>query len=378
MPDVVEIRTADDPRDVIHRAVQHLTAGSLVVLPTETVYVVAASALSEEAVGQLLALNREAAVSLPYLAVKDAAEAEDYIATPTQVGGRLMRRSWPGPVLLQFADQTAGGIAGSLPGATRAAVMAEGDLRLRAPGSEIVYEILNLMACPLVLTSEHLREGRVSVTLTELPAGWLDASAFAIDAEATRYGQPSSEVAVVGEHWRVLRGGMMTERSLARLCSEVYLFVCTGNTCRSPMAEGIFRKLLSERLNCSEDELLDRGFVVASAGLSAALGAPASPESIDLLNELGVDLRSHLSQPLTAQLLDQSDHVFTMTRAHRELILAERPDVRDRVSLLSPDGMDVSDPMGGTISDYQACRAEIERHLRTLLDRLDLNQKHSS
>ncbi|MEQ9068753.1 MAG: hypothetical protein RLO18_18610, partial [Gimesia chilikensis] len=60
----------------------------------------------------------------------------------------------------------------------------------------------------------------------------------------------------------------------------MYLFVCTGNTCRSPMAEGLFRKLLSDKLGCQEDELSDRGYIVASAGLAAAMGAPPSPEGV--------------------------------------------------------------------------------------------------
>src|SRR5579863_9390616 len=126
----------------------------------------------------------------------------------------------------------------------------------------------------------------------------------------------------------------------------MYLFVCTGNTCRSPMAEGIFRKLLSERLSCPEDELVDRGFMVASAGVAAAPGNPASPEGVEILVDRGVDLRGHESQPVTAQLLSQADQIFTMTGSHRDFLVREFPETASRVRLLARDGSDIIDPIG--------------------------------
>jgi protein-tyrosine phosphatase len=106
--------------------------------------------------------------------------------------------------------------------------------------------------------------------------------------------------------------------------------------------------------------------------LSAATGAPAASEAIDLLARTGVDLRTHASQPLTDSLLDQADHVFTMTRGHRESILALRPDVADRVHLISPDKTDVADPIGGGLSDYQVCKEQLERYVRALVHGLTL------
>src|SRR5690606_38607488 len=102
----------------------------------------------------------------------------------------------------------------------------------------------------------------------------------------------------------------VSERMLARLAGEVYLFVCTGNTCRSPMAEALFRKMLADRLECREDELMDHGFVVISAGLAAYKGAPAAPESLEILRREGIDLSAHESQPVTEELLFHCDHIL--------------------------------------------------------------------
>ena len=99
----------------------------------------------------------------------------------------------------------------------------------------------------------------------------------------------------------------------------------------------------------------------------ASVGAPASPESVELLGRRGIELSGHSSQPVTDRLLDQADHIYTMTRAHRDALLAARPDIADHVHLLSRDQSDVSDPIGGGMDDYENCQREIEHHLRALL-----------
>jgi protein-tyrosine phosphatase len=150
----------------------------------------------------------------------------------------------------------------------------------------------------------------------------------------------------------------------------MYLFVCTGNTCRSPMAEGLFRKLLAERLKCPEDELVDRGFMVASAGVAAAHGSPPSPEAVEILADRGVDLRGHESQPVTAQLLSQADHIFTMTRSHRELLVRDFPEMAESVRLLARDGADVIDPIGAGLDEYRRCADQIEQYLQGIMAEL--------
>jgi protein-tyrosine-phosphatase len=132
------------------------------------------------------------------------------------------------------------------------------------------------------------------------------------------------------------------------------LFVCTGNTCRSPMAEYLFR----------ERYAAGHGWRVGSAGTHAVDGCPASDEAVKALNEVNIDLRGHRSSQLTQALVDAADLIVVMTEGHRQNCLARFPSVSDKVRLLKhfdPKALDedVIDPIGHALPVYRAVREEI-------------------
>ena len=138
------------------------------------------------------------------------------------------------------------------------------------------------------------------------------------------------------------------------------LFVCTGNICRSPMAAALFRKRLDE-------DPRRRDWRVLSAGTWASAGRPSTEHAIDEMASRGIDLRSHRSQSIDEDLMEEADLVLVMTQNHAEALSVSFPDHAHKVHLLSEMVgaiYDISDPYGGPRREY----AQIAQELETLID----------
>lgn len=370
-PVVIDLRACEDLRDVVVEAVQWLVQGKLVAFPTETVYGLAARALDAAAVERLLAVKGRKAGHALTLAIRGADEARDFAPDMPPLALRLARRCWPGPITLVLDDSHPESAVRRLPRRVQEAVSPSGTVGLRVPGHSVILDVLQMIAGPLVLSSANRTgqpEARTASDVVDALGNDVD---LVLDDGPTRYGQPSSVVRVRGKQYEVLRAGAVPEKTLRRLSSLMVLFVCAGNTCRSPMAEMLFRKMAAERLGCAVEELEDRGVIVASAGLSAVSGMRAAPEACQVVASLGLDLSMHETQALTESLVRQADVIYTMTRAQRQGIAREWPHAAERCKILSLTGADISDPIGGPVERYQRCAEQIQAELAGRLSELE-------
>ena len=148
------------------------------------------------------------------------------------------------------------------------------------------------------------------------------------------------------------------------------LFVCTGNTCRSPMAQGLAQKIASDR-NMQIEAL--------SAGLKAIPGSKVSDFSVGAMKEYNIDISSHIPTQLELNLLDEADLVVTMTKAHKEIIIKSAPQFNDKVRSFSDFTFsgDIADPYGCDFNTYKKCSSQINDAIVKLYERIEANEGYN-
>ena len=147
------------------------------------------------------------------------------------------------------------------------------------------------------------------------------------------------------------------------------LFVCTGNTCRSVMAKGLFKKRWSELFAKNAD------VAVFSAGIGAFEGMAASKEALTILREEGMNLSDHRSSKVTGELVGKADYIFVMTRRHKDVLLSLYPEAGKKIWILlefaGKKGAELSDPYGLGMERYRQVAGDIKDALDEVIDRLN-------
>lgn len=401
---IFDLRKTDDPRDMVHRTVQALAEGRVVGVPSETVYGLIANALSDSAVKTLVKLiTGNGTVPLQSgqisLCLKSSETAADFLVPSTPIGQRLCARCFPGPLTLIAPADGSTSATRQLP-ATVAEVLRraaqsdpsapmKGDptdenhpphVAVRVADHRLLDHIHTYLAAPLIwgevrvgqdesgdeipITTAEKLQTAIEQSFASSQDSFEDTMPLLLDDGPTRYGGVSTVVRVDGQRWAMSQEGVIQYAAMKQFSKPVIVLVCTGNTCRSPMAETLLREILRERF---DDENIAR---VVSAGLAASQGYGASPQAVEVMGRHGLDLTGHCSQPLDDSLMNMADLVLTMTRRHRDAILAAWPDRAESVHTLRHDGADISDPIGMPVETYDQCADQMQTELNAWMDKL--------
>jgi protein-tyrosine phosphatase len=368
--DVIPVGAAGAAGDGVRRAVEVLTSGGIVAFPTETVYGVGARMDLPDSVARLRAVKERSDHQPLTVHVAARDEVFRFVPQPGRVGRRLVRKAWPGPVTLVLPIEVgAGASSGQIDVSALHSIAPNGSIGMRCPDETTATAILLGVGAPVVATSAN-RAGRPAPTTAEGVRAELGGRIdLIIDGGPTRYGRPSTIVRVDGERYRVLRVGVYDERMIEQLASYHLLFVCTGNTCRSPMAAAMARSMLAEKLGIPSEALADAGIRIESAGTFAGAG-PAADHAVAVMADRGIDLSAHRCRGLSPELVHSADRVYVMTRSHRDAVLDLVPGAESRVTLLAGEE-ELGDPFGGSRDAYQRSADAIEAAVKKRLEEID-------
>lgn len=362
---VVQILQSSEYAQEIRRGGQLLAEGKAVVLPMETVYGVTALLSHPAGRGRLKALRAadNSKPLTPHLVRSE--QAAEFLGPPSELADRMMRKLWPGPVGLQFdVDAERRRNVAAKFGLGESDLFEDGTITLRRPDHAVFMDIASAVDGPVAATAAPGRaadNGRFdSADLAAELDGKVD---LIFDAGAPRFNKPSTLVKLSGDGYKVVRAGVYDERTIRRLMRTTILFVCSGNTCRSPMCEALARKVLSKRFGVEERELEGRGIEVLSAGTMAMGGSRATPQGVEAVQSLGCDLSRHRSRPLTIELIQQADAIYTMSGGHSRAVMMMLPSAAQKVQRLDPEN-EIDDPIGGDLELYN----DLARRLLKLIE----------
>lgn len=360
MVEVLDWNNHPNPETAVRQISDALVQGQLVVLPRESTYVLAGSANHPQAISAILDFHQKSALDTPpSLAVLNVENVANWLPDLSPIVLRLLRRCWPGTLELMPTSGEHQILTQLFPEGVRDRI-AQPQMTLCSPEHAAVLYPIHLTQCPLLCVST----GKQQISETDELATL--ASVLCDDGPRSEQLAPTV-FRVNADNLDVVRQGALTLEQLQEQLGHLILFVCTGNTCRSPLAQVLCEKLLVENLSCEAGQLAKNGFLVRSAGISAYDGSPASPESVTIAQKHGVDLSRHASRPLTASLVQQADSLLCMTGSHLEMIRTYFPEEGGHAEMLSPAGTDLIDPIGQDEAFYDQCAEQILNDLKARL-----------
>ncbi|MBU2044765.1 MAG: threonylcarbamoyl-AMP synthase [Candidatus Omnitrophica bacterium] len=346
-----------DPKNInqslVEQAVTKLSEGGIVSLPTETVYGLACRVDNQAAVNRLYELKARPKDKPFSLALGSVDEVfKSYFDVLPPFAYRLIEKFWPGPLTLVYYTRD------------------DKKIGIRVPAQEITQRILQDLGLAVFLPSANLSGQKEAVTAKEVEDTFGSKIDLIVDGGPADLSTASTVLDLTQKPFKVLRDGSISEEDIAKVfIRKRILFVCTGNSCRSPMAQYLLEKYLRETKLYFEDR-----YEIISRGISAPEGLAASGAVVDILkSKEGVDIRDFSARRLTRQIVFSSDLIFTMEDRQADYILNSIPSASGRVfnlkKFLSPGSeQDIPDPISQPMPVYEKVYSLIKEAILELRD----------
>ncbi|MCD6083602.1 threonylcarbamoyl-AMP synthase [Candidatus Aerophobetes bacterium] len=344
----------------IEEAVRLIKKGGIVSFPTDTVYGVGVDAENKEAIDKLYRAKKRPKKKPLVLFITRKEEVLRFSEISSLKAKRLMDKFWPGPLTLILK-------ASSYCPST--VINEEGKVGIRFPAHSIPQEIMKRGNLLLATTSANISGERSPLRAEDISESLKKGVDLLIDGGKVPLGKESTVLDVADSPPRLIREGYLSWERIRKVWDkeEDILLVCTGNTCRSPMAEGFLKRAWEGK----------RKIKIHSAGVATFTGLKATEFAIKVMREEGVDISNHLSTPLTEKMVREADLILVMETRHKEKICKIFPFAREKVILLKEFGLgrreEILDPVGGSLEEYRKCAMEIKEAAEAVAEKLKEN-----
>lgn len=335
---IIKLESGKPDSFAIEQALEVVNREGVIAFPTDTVYGLGCRADSRKGVKKIYKLKgREFAKPLT-LFIHAPGELHKYAEDVSSLAIKLMECYWPGPLtlILKASEKTKGWKLDK-----------DGTIGIRMPDDPNLLEIIKQVGIPLATTSANRSGWCDTFSPQEIIESLSNPVDLLLDGGVIERKKSSTVLDISKNIPVVIRKGALPLDNIqgktgqaVKLQNVMVLFVCTGNTCRSPMAEGYLRMILPDTWK--------KSVTVQSCGTGAVSGMPAMNNAQQAAEANGFSLRSHMSASCTKDLLEQADLIIAMEEKHRQDVKRLMPD--REVKLLAVDG--ISDPIGGSLDNY--------------------------